>query len=82
MDVADSLLDLVGNTPLVRLGRVGRDLECDLLAKVDGNDRLGDLLQEILRNADTQKLLGAELGLESSSGEAPETSEETPAKEA
>src|ERR1700745_3509119 len=33
MDVADSLLDLVGNTPLVRLGRVGRDLECDLPAK-------------------------------------------------
>ena len=31
----DSLLDLVGNTPLVRLGRVGRDLECDLLAKVE-----------------------------------------------
>src|ERR1043166_4165561 len=35
MDVADSLLDLVGNTPLVRLGRVGRELECDLLAKVE-----------------------------------------------
>src|SRR5205809_7679665 len=35
MDVADSLLDLVGNSPLVRLGRVGRDLECDLLAKVE-----------------------------------------------
>jgi cystathionine beta-synthase len=35
MDVADSLLDLVGNTPLVRLGRVARDLECDLLAKVE-----------------------------------------------
>jgi cystathionine beta-synthase len=35
MDVADSLLDLVGNTPLVRLGRVGRDLRCDLLAKVE-----------------------------------------------
>ena len=35
MDVADSLLDLVGNTPLVRLGRVGRDLACDLLAKVE-----------------------------------------------
>src|SRR6516162_8793067 len=35
MDVADSLLDLVGNTPLVRLGRVGRDLECDLIAKVE-----------------------------------------------
>src|SRR6059058_2137121 len=35
MDVADSLLDLVGNTPLVRLGRIGRDLQCDLLAKAE-----------------------------------------------
>jgi cystathionine beta-synthase len=35
MEVADSLLALVGNTPLVRMGRVGRDLECDLLAKVE-----------------------------------------------
>src|SRR5262245_32098636 len=35
MDVADSLLDLVGNTPLMRLGRVGRELECDLLAKLE-----------------------------------------------
>src|SRR3954471_14488511 len=35
MDVANSLLDLVGNTPLVRLGRLGRDLECDLLAKAE-----------------------------------------------
>src|SRR3954451_8260926 len=35
MDVADSLIDLVGNTPLVRLGRVGRDLECALLAKLE-----------------------------------------------
>src|SRR3954463_16697718 len=35
MDVADSLLDLVGNTPMVRLGRVGRDLQCDLVAKVE-----------------------------------------------
>jgi cystathionine beta-synthase len=35
MQVAGSLLDLVGNTPMVRLGRVGADLECDLLAKVE-----------------------------------------------
>src|SRR5436190_10731527 len=35
MDVADSLLDLVGDTPLVRLGRIGRDLQCDLLAKAE-----------------------------------------------
>ena len=35
MKVAESLLDLVGNTPLVRLGRVGADLACDLVAKVE-----------------------------------------------
>src|SRR4249919_1330315 len=33
--IADSLLDLVGNTPMVRLGRVGRDLACDLVAKAE-----------------------------------------------
>ena len=33
MQVADSLLDLVGHTPLVRLRRVGADLPCDLIAK-------------------------------------------------
>ena len=35
MEVADSLLDLVGNTPLVRLDRIGRDLACHLLAKLE-----------------------------------------------
>ncbi len=35
MEVADSVLDLIGNTPLVRLGRVGRGLTCDLLAKME-----------------------------------------------
>jgi cystathionine beta-synthase len=35
MQVADSLLDLVGNTPIVRLGILGRGLACDLLAKVE-----------------------------------------------
>ncbi|MGH9299941.1 MAG: cystathionine beta-synthase, partial [Acidimicrobiales bacterium] len=35
MDVVGSLLDLVGNTPLVRLDRVGRDLPCPLLAKLE-----------------------------------------------
>jgi cystathionine beta-synthase len=33
--IADSLLDLIGDTPLVRLGRVGRGLRCDLVAKVE-----------------------------------------------
>jgi cystathionine beta-synthase len=35
MEVADSLLDLIGGTPLVRLDRVGRDLACHLLAKLE-----------------------------------------------
>jgi cystathionine beta-synthase len=34
-EIAGSLLELVGNTPLVRLGRVGADLACDLVAKVE-----------------------------------------------
>jgi len=35
MDVADSVLDLIGNTPLVRLPRIASDLDCDLIAKVE-----------------------------------------------
>ena len=35
MEVADSLLDLVGNTPLVRLDRMGKDLPCQLVAKLE-----------------------------------------------
>jgi cystathionine beta-synthase len=35
MDVADSLLDLVGNTPLVRLDRMARDLTCQLIGKLE-----------------------------------------------
>jgi cystathionine beta-synthase len=37
MDVADSILDLVGNTPLVRLSRLiaAEGLTCDLIAKVE-----------------------------------------------
>jgi cystathionine beta-synthase len=33
--VADSLVDLFGHTPLVRLDRIGRDLSCHLLAKLE-----------------------------------------------
>ena len=33
--IASSLLDLVGNTPLVRLARVGADLPCQLVAKLE-----------------------------------------------
>jgi cystathionine beta-synthase len=33
--IADSLIDLIGETPLVRMRRVGRDLACDLVAKLE-----------------------------------------------
>lgn len=35
MQAVDSLLDLVGNTPLVRLDRIGRDIAPQLLAKLE-----------------------------------------------
>jgi cystathionine beta-synthase len=35
IDAVDSLLDLIGRTPLVRLDRIGRDLSCQLLAKLE-----------------------------------------------
>src|SRR5436189_3908638 len=34
-DIADSLLDLVGNTPMVRLQRVAADLRCQIVAKLE-----------------------------------------------
>jgi cystathionine beta-synthase len=33
--IHDSVLDMVGNTPMVRLGRIGRDLPCELLGKCE-----------------------------------------------
>jgi cystathionine beta-synthase len=35
MDVAASPLELIGHTPMVRLGQIGRGLRCDLLAKLE-----------------------------------------------
>ena len=35
MEIADSPLDLIGDTPLVRLNRVAAHLACDLVAKVE-----------------------------------------------
>jgi cystathionine beta-synthase len=35
MDVADSLVDLIGNTPMLRLERTARDVDCHLLAKLE-----------------------------------------------
>lgn len=35
MEIADSLVELIGNTPLVRLDRMGRELSCTLAAKLE-----------------------------------------------
>ena len=34
-EIYDSITDAVGETPLVRLARLGRDLPCELLAKCE-----------------------------------------------
>ena len=48
--------------PLRRLVEARRNLS-DLLAKMDGNDKLGELLEDVLTNADAQKQLGDALGV-------------------
>jgi cystathionine beta-synthase len=35
LDIADSVLDLIGNTPMVRLRRVGAELACPVVAKLE-----------------------------------------------
>ena len=35
MEIADSVLDLIGNTPMVRLRQVGADLPCPVVAKLE-----------------------------------------------
>ena len=35
MDVADDLVALIGNTPMIRLDRTARDVDCHLLAKLE-----------------------------------------------
>jgi type VI secretion system protein ImpB len=61
--------------PLRRLVQ-GRQRLSDLLSKMDGNDKLGDLLQDVLKNSSAQKTLGAQLGLDAS-GESQENKEES-----
>ena len=35
MEIHDSVLDLVGNTPLVKLRRISEDLPCSVVAKIE-----------------------------------------------
>ena len=35
MDIKNNILETIGNTPLIRLNKITRDLPCTVLAKVD-----------------------------------------------
>ena len=35
LDIADSVLELIGNTPMVRLGRIGEGLRCPVVVKLE-----------------------------------------------
>jgi hypothetical protein len=39
VEISDSILDAVGDTPLVRLSRLGRDLRPQLVAKIEARSR-------------------------------------------
>jgi len=49
--------------PLRKLVELRQNLN-DLLAKMDGNEKLGNILEDIMNNTDAQKQLGAALGIE------------------
>ncbi|MDQ3908726.1 MAG: type VI secretion system contractile sheath small subunit [Acidobacteriota bacterium] len=40
----------------------------DLLSKMDGNDRLGELLEDVIKNSGAQQQLSAELGIDGAEG--------------
>lgn len=51
--ICDSILDVIGNTPLVRLNRIGKELDCELLVKCEFfnaggsiKDRIGKMMVE------------------------------------
>jgi cystathionine beta-synthase len=63
MDVRNNILETIGNTPLVRLHRIGSEVPCDLIAKVEAfnpggsvKDRIGI---EMIRAAEAEGKLKA-----------------------
>src|SRR5262249_16443455 len=54
--------------PLKKLVELRQNLN-DLLSKMDGNDKLGNLLQDILNNTDKQQQLSKDLGIDESKEE-------------
>lgn len=50
MSVADSMLELVGNTPLVRLSRLGRDCPAEVVVKLESANPLSSIKDRIALN--------------------------------
>src|SRR5918992_3884727 len=61
MAIHDSLLDVIGGTPLLRLNRLGRGLDCDLVAKLEMMNPGGSVKDRIgvrmIENAEREGLL-------------------------
>ncbi|MEN3011069.1 MAG: cysteine synthase A [Candidatus Bipolaricaulaceae bacterium] len=61
MRVAESALELIGNTPLVRLSRIGQGLPCEILGKLEAKNPLGSVKDRIawamIRDAEERGLL-------------------------
>ncbi|MFM2139321.1 MAG: hypothetical protein RJA57_1628 [Bacteroidota bacterium] len=62
MDIKNNILETIGNTPLIRLNKVARELPCEVLAKVDyfnpGNsikDRMALKMVEVAEQEGTLK---------------------------
>jgi cystathionine beta-synthase len=62
MEVLDSILDAIGNTPLIRLKRLGRDIPADLLVKTEYMNPGGSVKDRIgiamIRAAEEEGALG------------------------
>jgi type VI secretion system protein ImpB len=54
--------------PLRKLAEARKKLS-DLMAKMDGNDRLVELMDEVIKNTDALKKLSGEAGAQASSKE-------------
>jgi cystathionine beta-synthase/cysteine synthase A len=71
--VADSVLDLIGGTPMVRLGRIGRDLAAQVVVKLEGRNPGGSAKDrpalQMIRTAEAAgELLPGATIVESTSG--------------
>jgi len=61
MKIADNITQLIGNTPLVRLGKIGAGLEADLVAKLEFFNPCGSLKDRVglamIKAAEEQNLI-------------------------